>query len=134
MGLDVGSRTIGVAVSDPLGYTAQGLDTIRRKNKRHDLSALHRIIRDYGVRQIVVGYPLRMHGEAGVQAERVAEFAEQLRERFELPVHLRDERLTTVQAQRVLREAEVSIEKRARAVDRMAAVLILQSFLDSRSQ
>lgn len=134
MGLDVGSRTIGVAVSDPLGITAQGLETIRRRNKRQDLSALHRLIRDYGVVEIVVGYPLRMQGQVGIQAERVAEFAAQLRERFHLPVHLRDERLTTVQAQRVLREAELSIEKRARAVDRLAAVLILQSFLDSRSQ
>lgn len=133
MGLDVGSRTIGVAVSDPLGITAQGLETIRRRNKRTDLSALHHIIKDYGVTEIVVGYPLRMSGNEGIQSAKVAEFAEQLRERFELPVHLRDERLTSVQANRVLREAEISIEKRAQAVDRLAAVLILQSYLDSRS-
>jgi putative Holliday junction resolvase len=132
LGLDVGSRTIGVAVSDPLGITAQGLETIRRKNKRADLSALHRIIRDYGVGEIVVGYPLRMHGGEGTQSAKVAEFAEELRRRFEIPVHLRDERLTTVQANRVLREAELSIEKRAKAVDRLAAILILQSYLDSR--
>lgn len=132
LGLDVGSRTIGVAVSDPLGITAQGLETIRRRNKRSDLSALHHIIRDYHVCEIVVGYPLRMHGGEGTQAARVAEFAEELRKRFELPVHLRDERLTTVQANRVLREAELSIQKRAQAVDRLAAVLILQSYLDSR--
>src|SRR5512146_1346723 len=91
LGLDVGSRTLGVAVSDPLGITAQGLETIRRRNKRSDLSALHRIIRDYQVGEIVVGYPLRMHGGEGTQAARVAEFAETLRERFEIPVHLRDE-------------------------------------------
>lgn len=123
---------MGLAVSDPLGITAQGLETLQRKNKRTDFAHLQRVLRDYEVREIVLGYPLRMSGEAGTQSEKVAQFAEELRQKFGLPVHLWDERLTSAEANRVLREAELSIEKRARAVDRMAAVLILQSFLQAR--
>jgi putative holliday junction resolvase len=132
LGLDVGSKTIGLAVSDPLGITAQGLETIRRRNRRVDLEALQKVITQYEVAELVVGYPLHMSGATGVQSERMAEFAELLRKEFRLPVHLWDERLTTAQANRVLREAELSIRKRAGAVDRMAAVLILQSFLEAR--
>lgn len=131
LGLDVGSKTIGMAVSDSLGITAQGLETIRRKNKRTDFPLLERAIRDHDVREIVVGYPLRMSGAEGRQSEKVAAFAEELRQRFALPVHLWDERLTSVQANRLLRETDLSIAKRAAAVDRMAAVLILQSYLDA---
>ncbi len=120
-----------MAVSDALGITAQGLETIRRKNKRTDLGLLQRVIADRGVSEIVVGHPLRMSGEAGRQSEKVSAFAEELRVRFGLPVHLWDERLTSVQANRLLREAELSIAKRAAAVDRLAAVLILQSYLDA---
>ncbi|HEX9121351.1 MAG TPA: Holliday junction resolvase RuvX [Terriglobales bacterium] len=134
LGLDVGFKTIGMAVSDPLGITAQGLETIRRKNKRTDFPLLERAIRDHDVREIVVGYPLRMSGAEGRQSEKVAVFAEELRQRFSLPVHLWDERLTSVQANRLLREAELSIAKRAAAVDRMAAVLILQSYLDAHAR
>ena len=124
---------MGLAVSDPLGITAQGLDTLERKNKRADFGRLERTIREYQVREIVLGNPLRMSGEEGRQSQKVAEFAEELRRRFQLPVHLWDERLTSAEANRLLREAELSIKKRAQAVDRMAAVLILQSFLQSRS-
>jgi putative Holliday junction resolvase len=134
LGLDVGSKTIGMAVSDPLGFTAQGLETIRRKNKRTDFGLLERAILDHDVRELVVGYPLRMSGAEGRQSEKVAAFAEELRQRFSLPVHLWDERLTSVQANRLLREAELSIAKRAAAVDRMAAVLILQSYLDAQAR
>jgi len=128
----VGSKTIGLAVSDALGITAQGLETMRRKNRRVDLEALQKVITQFEVAELVVGYPLHMSGKAGAQSERMAQFAELLREEFHLPVHLWDERLTTAQANRVLREAELSIRKRAGAVDRMAAVLILQSFLEAR--
>ncbi len=134
LALDVGSRTIGLAVSDPLGITAQGLETIRRKNKRFDLGALEAVIRQYEVQEIVVGYPLRLSGEAGTQAEKVSLFAEDLRKRFEIPVHLWDERLTSAEANRVLRDAELSIQKRARAVDQLAAVLILQAWMEARSR
>jgi putative Holliday junction resolvase len=132
LGLDVGSKTIGLAVSDPLGITAQGLQTIRRKNKRMDLEELGNIIRQYEVAEIVVGYPLRLSGVEGTQSEKMQRFAEDLRHLFGLPVHLWDERLTSTQANRLLREAEISIKKRAGAVDRMAAVLILQSWMEAR--
>ncbi len=133
LALDVGSHTIGMAVSDPLGITAQGLETYRRKNKRTDLAELQKVISEYGVCEIVVGLPLRMSGEEGIQAGRMREFVEMLKAEFELPVHLIDERLTSVEANRVLRESEMSIRKRAGAVDRLAAVLILQNFLALRS-
>ncbi len=133
LALDVGSKTIGLAVSDPLGITAQGLETLRRRNKRADFDALGRVLEKYQVSELVVGYPLRMSGTAGPQAEKMAQFAEQLRKRFQLPVRLWDERLTTAQAGRVLRTSEMSIRRRGQVVDRLAAVLILQSFLDSRA-
>ena len=132
LGLDVGSKRIGIAVSDPLGITAQGLETLQRRNKRQDMAALERVIRDYGVREIVIGLPLRMSGAEGTQSEKMQLFAEELRKRFRLPVHLWDERLTSAEANRLLRETELSIEKRAKAVDRMAAVLILQGWMEGR--
>ena len=132
LGLDVGSRRIGVAISDPLWITAQGLETIHRKNKRHDFEQLANLLRSYSVREIVVGYPLRLSGAEATQSEKMQVFAAELRRKFALPVHLWDERLTSSQANRVLREAELSIEKRGKAVDRLAAVLILQSWMDAR--
>jgi putative holliday junction resolvase len=132
LALDVGSRTLGLAVSDPLGITAQGLPTIRRKNRRADFAQLDDVVKKYGVKELVVGYPLRLSGATGTQSEKMAAFAEQLRRRYELPVHLWDERLTTAEAQRVLRESEMSVKRRSEVVDQLAAVLILQSFLQSR--
>lgn len=132
LGLDVGSRRIGVAVSDPLGITAQGLETLQRKNKKHDLEWLRAVIAEYDVKEIVIGLPLRMSGVEGVQAEKMQAFAEQLRRRFRLPVHLWDERLTSAEANRLLRETDLSIEKRGQAVDRMAAVLILQAWMENQ--
>lgn len=128
----MGARRIGIAISDPLGITAQGLDTLHRQNKRLDFEKLEKIVREYGVTQIVVGLPLRMSGLEGTQAEKMQLFAEELRKRFQLPVHLWDERLTSAQANRLLRETEMSIKRRGQVVDQMAAVLILQSFMDSR--
>jgi putative Holliday junction resolvase len=132
LALDFGSKNIGLAVSDELGLTAQGLPTLRRSNKRSDLDHLRRIIRQFGVSELVMGLPLRMSGSEGTQAERVQAFAEQLRRKFKLPVHLFDERLTSVEANRVLRETDMSIQRRAQVVDQLAAVLILQSFLEFR--
>ena len=132
LALDVGSRRIGVAVSDPLGITAQGLETIWRKNKRADFEQLGRVLAEYQVGEIVVGNPLHMSGDSGRQSEKMMQFAGELGQRFAIPVHLRDERLTTSQAQRVLRETNMSGPKRGKVVDQMAAVLILQSFLESR--
>jgi putative Holliday junction resolvase len=122
-----------MAVSDPLGITAQGLATIRRKNKRFDFELLAKVISDYQVSEIVVGYPLRLSGIEGIQSEKMQVFAEELRKKFGLPVHLWDERLTSSQANRVLRESEMSIKKRGEAVDRMAAILILQNWMEARS-
>jgi putative holliday junction resolvase len=132
LGLDVGSKTIGLAVSDLLGITAQGLQTIRRENKRTDLERLKKVIEQYGVSQIVVGYPLRMSGAEGTQSEKMQRFAEQLRQCFKLPVHLWDERLTSAEANRLLRESEMSIKRRSEVVDQLAAVLILQSWMESK--
>ena len=117
-------------MSDALGITAQGLETLQRRNKRYDMAALEQVIRDYAVQEIVVGLPLRMSGAEGVQSEKMQEFADALRKRFRLPVHLWDERLTSAEANRLLRETQLSIEKRAKAVDRMAAVLILQGWME----
>jgi putative pre-16S rRNA nuclease len=132
LGLDVGARRIGIAVSDPLGITAQGLETLQRKNKRTDLEQLAKVVQKYEVKEIVVGLPLRMSGAEGSQAEKIQLFATELRKKFRLPVHLWDERLTSVEANRLLRETDLSIEKRGQAVDRMAAVLILQGWMESR--
>jgi putative holliday junction resolvase len=133
LAIDYGSRRMGLAVSDALGITAQGLETLQRKNRRSDFARLERVIRENQVREIVLGYPLRMSGEEGTQSQKVAEFAEDLRRKFGLPVHLWDERLTSAEANRLLREADLSIQRRAQAVDRMAATLILQSFMQARS-
>jgi putative holliday junction resolvase len=132
LGLDVGLRRIGIAVSDPLGITAQGLETLQRRNKRYDLAALEQLIRQYEVKEIVVGLPLRLSGAESSQSGKIQVFAEDLRRRLALPVHLWDERLTSAEANRLLRQTELSIEKRAKAVDRMAAVLILQGFMEAR--
>lgn len=133
LALDVGARRIGLAVSDPLGLTAQGLPTLARKNKRTDLEALRRVVEDHEAVLVLVGHPLHLSGRAGVQAQAAAEFAEQVRKHIGCEVKLWDERLTTAEAQRVLRESGISTGKRAAAVDRMAAVLLLQSYLDHES-
>jgi putative Holliday junction resolvase len=121
-----------MAVSDPLGITAQGLPTLRRTNKRGDFERLASVLLEYAVSEIVVGYPLRLSGLEGTQSEKMQLFAEELRKKFKLPVHLWDERLTSSQANRILRDADLSIKKRGEAVDRMAAVLILQSWMEAR--
>lgn len=133
LGLDVGSKTIGMAVSDPLGITAQGLQTMRRQNKRLDYAQLEKVIRDYEITEIVIGYPLRMSGAEGTQSEKMQIFAEEVKKKFRLPVHLWDERLTSAQANRVLRDSEMSIKRRGEVVDRLAAVLILQNWMDTRA-
>ena len=132
LALDLGGRRIGLAVSDPLGLTAQGLETLERRNRRQVLDALKRLAQQYQVGMVLVGQPLHLSGRAGAQSQRAEAFAEDLR-RLGLEVRMWDERLTTAQAQRVLRSSGVGLEKRRRAVDRLAAVLLLQSYLDSLS-
>ena len=123
-----------MAVSDPLGLTAQGVETVRRENEnqlRRTLARLEALIAQYQVEKIVVGYPKHMNGDIGERAEKSAAFAEKLRKRTGLPVELWDERLTTVAADRALIEAGVRRENRKHYVDKIAAVLILQGYLDS---
>ena len=134
LALDVGRRRIGLAVSDPLGLTAQGLETLQRTNNREDMAALASLAEQWEVALLLIGYPVNMSGEAGRQAEWVREFAERLGSETGLPVKLWDERLTTAEAERVLRQSGISIQKRARAVDRLAAVILLQSYLDAQAQ
>jgi putative holliday junction resolvase len=132
LALDVGSRRIGLAVTDALGITAQGLPTLNRTNKRADFAALRRVFRKNDVAEIVVGHPLRMSGEASAQTEKVLAFVEELRGEFSGPIHLWDERLTSAQANRILDESGHTRLERKGVVDEMAAMLILQSFMESR--
>ncbi len=130
MGLDVGTHTIGIAVSDELGLTAQGLKTLRRKSMEEDFQEISAIISQFEVNKIVVGLPKNMNGTLGVQAETVLKWTEYLQERIQVPVVTWDERLSTVGASRVLLEADLSRRKRKKVIDKLAAVLILQGYLD----
>ena len=132
LALDLGKKRIGLALSDELGVTAQGLETLARTNIREDLARISQLACEKGVSMILIGNPLHMSGQAGRQAEYARDFGERLQAVSGLPVEFWDERLTTVAAQRVLRESGISIEKRAKAVDRLAAVILLESYLDSR--
>jgi len=131
LALDLGKRRIGLAISDPLGITAQGLPNLVRTNKRTDFSALEGLIREREVGLILMGNPINMGGLEGRQSGWVREFAGELERRTHLPVKLWDERLTSVEAGRLLRSSGISIEKRAAAVDKLSAVILLQSYLDS---
>ncbi|WP_010270660.1 Holliday junction resolvase RuvX [Paenibacillus senegalensis] len=134
MGLDYGDKTIGVAISDELGWTAQGVETIRRTNRKADMKRLGELIREHQVEEIVVGLPKNMNGTIGPRGELSMEFAEQLQNTFKLPVHLWDERLTSIAAERTLLEADVSRKKRKQVIDKMAAMLILQGYMDSKKR
>ena len=133
LGLDYGDRRIGVAVSDELGWTAQGIDTLEKRRDEGELVKIAELIKQYEVGEIVVGLPKNMNGTIGPRGEICMEFAEKLRTQLALPVHLWDERLTTVSAHRTLLEADVSRSKRKQVVDKMAAMLILQNYMDSKT-
>lgn len=132
MGLDVGDRRIGVAVSDELGLTAQPILTLVRSNRKQDLKSLQRLIRRYQVTAIVVGNPLYMSGDLSPQAAKAQAFAQLLREETGLPVHLWDERLTTTEAHRHLHAAGRALSEHKAVVDQVAAVLILESYLEAK--
>lgn len=134
LGLDVGTKTIGVAISDEFGCTAQGIETIPidEEKKQFGLPVLESIINEYSVDKIVVGLPKNMNGTIGPRGEASKEFAKMIEDKFKLPVVLWDERLTTVAAERLLIEADMSRKKRKKVIDKMAAVMILQGFLDSQ--
>ncbi|MDP3017295.1 MAG: Holliday junction resolvase RuvX [Deltaproteobacteria bacterium] len=129
MGLDVGSKTIGVAISDELGITAQGLKTIKRKAMEDDLRELDAIISQFKIEKIVVGLPKNMDGSLGKQAEFVLGWIEDLKNKIQLPVETWDERLSTVEATKTLLKADLSRKKRKGVIDKVAAVLILQGYL-----
>lgn len=134
LAIDVGSKRIGVAVSDELGLTAQPVLTLeRRRNRREDLRSLARLCRRFAVAGIVVGNPLKLDGAPGSQAEKVQAFAAELGDLSGLPIHLWDERLTTEQAHQLLYESGRARQSHKKVVDQVAATLILQSFLDGRS-
>ncbi|MDU5646246.1 MAG: Holliday junction resolvase RuvX [Veillonella sp.] len=130
MALDVGSRTIGIACSDALLMTAQGIETIRRTSLENDFNRLRELISEYEVHELVVGMPKNMNGTKGERAEKTEEFVEKMKAVIDLPVTFWDERLSTVIAERQLIAADVSRKKRKGVIDKMAAVVILQGYLD----
>lgn len=134
MGLDVGSKTVGIAISDSLGWTAQGIETIKINEAvgSFGMKRVKQLTEEYEVTEFVVGYPKNMNNTIGPRGEASEQYAEKLREKFGFPVVLWDERLTTMAAERVLIEADVSRKKRKSVIDKMAAVMILQGYLDSQ--
>jgi len=132
LGLDVGDKTIGVAVSDELLLTAQNLTVIKRVSKKEDFLQLKKIIEDYNIGKVVVGLPKNMNGTIGERGETSISFAEKIKNKFGIPIELWDERLTTVSAERVLLEADLSRKKRKEVIDKVAASFILQSYLDAK--
>ena len=129
MGLDVGDKTIGVAVSDLLMITAQGVTTIKRTNIKNDLNELKKIIDEYQVTEIVVGIPKMLDGTVGIQGQKVLEFTDKMKKHISLPVEFEDERFTTAISERMLIEADVKRKKRKEVIDKLAAVQILSSYM-----
>lgn len=134
MGLDYGDRRIGVALSDELGWTAQGYGVIEQINPEHVILELRRLVEEYDVTEIVVGLPKNMNGTIGPRGEISITFAEEIGSKLGLPVHLWDERLTTAAAERTLLAADVSRKKRKQVIDKMAAAVILQGYMDAKSK
>lgn len=134
LGLDLGQKTIGVAISDPLGFTAQGLTTIRRSNKEKDIEDLRKICDDYKVETIVIGLPKNMNGTIGPSGEIAMEFGKLIEAEFNIEVKFWDERLTTVAAHKAMLEADLSRKKRKKIVDKVASTYILQGYLDMISR
>jgi putative Holliday junction resolvase len=131
LALDLGKKRIGLALSDPLGITAQGLETLERRGRREDVEFLRRLTVEHGVTMILMGDPIHMSGEAGRQSEYTREFARELEYKTGLPVQFRDERWTSREAERALRGSGIANGDRKPAIDRMSAVILLQSYLDS---
>lgn len=132
LGIDLGEKRIGISISDELGITAQGLPTINSANEIDNLNDIKKIIDKYEVEKIILGLPKNMNGSLGKQAKKAISFAEKLKKTFQLPVELEDERLTTNKAEKLLIEDDRSRKKRKKVIDKMSAVIILQSFLDRR--
>ena len=133
LGLDVGQKTIGVALSDPLGFTAQGITTIRREKKSKDIEEIKKICDEYNVETIVIGLPKNMNNSIGFAGEKIIEFSQLIKQEIDIKIDFWDERLTTVAAHRAMLEADLSRGKRKKIVDKIAATYILQGYLDSLS-
>lgn len=133
MGLDVGDKTIGVAISDLLGLTAQGLTTIRRESKVKDYAALEEIMKEYEIKKVVVGFPRNMNGSVGPQGEKTIKFATKLKNKFNVEIIYQDERLSTMAAEKMLIAGDVRRDKRKTVIDKVAASIILQAYLDMKS-
>lgn len=133
IGLDVGAKRIGIAVSDPLGITAQGVETLQRTTLEKDISRIFELYDQYDASALVIGLPKNMNNTIGFKAEEVRAFADEIEMQRKVPIYWMDERLTTSRAQQVLLEADVSRKKRKKVVDKLAAVFILQSWLDAHS-
>lgn len=131
LGLDYGEKKIGAAICDELGMTAQGLTTIIRKNRKHDEGILDNLIKSYNVEKIVIGYPVRLDGSEGIQCEKVNRFSAQLSKTFSLPVVKWPETLSTKEAEEILIKSGIRWKKRKEKIDKLAACLILQDYLDS---
>jgi putative Holliday junction resolvase len=134
LGIDYSSKRIGVAMSDELGITAQGLTTIIRKNQKQALEEIAKLIKTYGMEKIVIGYPIKLNGTEGIQCEKIRKFAKLLEAKFCIPVITWDETLTTKEAEDILIQANMRRDKRKQVVDKLAATLILQGYLDSRKR
>ncbi|MBU5254925.1 Holliday junction resolvase RuvX [Tissierella praeacuta] len=134
MGLDVGDKTIGVAVSDLLQITAQGITTIRRESKDKDYKALEILINEYNIKKVVVGLPKNMNGTLGPQGEKTIKFAEKLKNKYKLEIIYEDERLTTQAAEKMLISGDVRRDKRKTVIDKVAATFILQTYLDRKGR
>jgi len=135
LGLDVGSKTVGVALSDEFGWTAQGLTTLKinEEKSKFGFDEIGQLIKEYQVDTVVIGLPKNMNGTIGPRAEASMQYAAEIENKFAVPTVLWDERLTTMAAERVLLEADVSRKKRKKVIDKMAAVMILQGYLDSKN-
>jgi len=135
MGLDVGSKTVGVAISDALGWTAQGIETVKidEANGEFGVERIAELVKEYAITEFVVGFPKNMNNTVGPRGEASENYKKLLEETFSLPAKLWDERLTTMAAERMLIDADVSRKKRKQVIDKMAAVMILQGYLDSKN-
>ena len=134
LALDYGSKRIGIALSDDLGITARGLTTINRKGRVQDIEKVSRLVEEYGVEEVVIGYPLRLDGTEGIQCEKVSRYTEILRSHLSVPVIKWDESLSTKEAEAILIESDIKPRKRRKMVDKVAAAIILQGYLDNMNR
>ncbi len=134
LGLDMGTKYIGVALSDEMGWTAQALTTIERKGLQQDLAAIELLVEDHEVEEVVIGLPITMNGEVGIQAKKVLDFSQKLQQALTTPIFHWDERLSTKAVTKTLLKADMSRKKRKKVVDKMAAAYILQGYMDRKAR